>query len=48
MLTKVHQDVPAEMLKLILDGFTASDRTKTRVREFVLAYKRASTGTSGP
>lgn len=45
---KMHQDVPAEMLKLILDGFTASDRTKARVREFVLAYKRARTGASGP
>jgi hypothetical protein len=44
----MHQDVPAEMRKLILDGFTASDRTKARVREFVLAYKRARTRASGP
>lgn len=38
---KMHQDVPAEMLALILDGFTASNRTKNRVREFVKAYKLA-------
>lgn len=41
---KMHQDVPKDMLGLILDGFTASDRTKNRVREFVLAYKRARLG----
>jgi hypothetical protein len=41
---KMHQDVPADMLRLILDGFVASDFTKNRVREFVREYKRAPRG----
>jgi hypothetical protein len=36
---KMRQDVPVAMLRLILDGFAASDFTKNRVREFVRQYK---------
>jgi hypothetical protein len=39
---KMHQDVSAPVLALILDGFTASDYTKKRVREFVKNYKAAA------
>jgi len=38
---KMHQDAPAAMLGLILDGFVASDFTKNRVRQFVRDYKQA-------
>ena len=38
---KMQQDASEKMLKLVLDGFAASDLTKKRVREFVLAYKAA-------
>jgi hypothetical protein len=38
---KMHQDLRPDILGLILDGFTASDFTKNRVREFVKEYKRA-------
>ena len=36
---KMHQDMAPAMLQLILDGFTASDFTKNRVRDFVRQYK---------
>ena len=38
---RMHADLDPERLKLVLDGFTASDRTKNRVREFIKAYKLA-------
>lgn len=37
---KFHHNVSDVVLRLILDGFTASDFTKNRVREFVKAYKK--------
>jgi hypothetical protein len=39
---KMHQDIDAALLALILDGFTASDFTKKRVRDFVRDYKLAA------
>jgi hypothetical protein len=39
---KMHQDVTPEVLRLILDGFSASDLTKNRVRNFVRDYRRTA------
>jgi hypothetical protein len=39
-IAKMHRDVSPEMLCLILDGFSASDFTKNRVREFVKCKAR--------
>ena len=36
---KMHVRATEELLKLVLDGFSASAFTKNRVREFVLAHK---------
>jgi hypothetical protein len=45
---KMHQNAPAAMLRLILDGFDASDFTKNRVRRFVREYKRATRDPEAP
>jgi hypothetical protein len=37
---RMHHDVPPPMLCEILAGFTASDYTKNRVRDFVRDYRR--------
>jgi hypothetical protein len=39
---KMHQNASAAVLRLILDGFDASDFTKNRVRQFIREYKRAT------
>jgi hypothetical protein len=39
---KMHQDVTPEILRLILDGFSASELTKNRVRGFVRDYREAA------
>jgi hypothetical protein len=44
---KIQQSVRADILKLIVDGFIASDFTKNRVREFVKVYKRAAQNRPG-
>jgi hypothetical protein len=38
-LAKIHTDLDAAIVKLILDGFIASDFTKNRIRDFVKAYR---------
>ena len=38
---KMHQDVAPAILRLILDGFSASDLTRNRVRDFVRDYRLA-------
>jgi hypothetical protein len=38
---KMHQDASPEMLRLVLDGFSASEHTKNRVLNFIRAYKQA-------
>lgn len=38
---RMHRDTSPELLKLVFDGFLASDLTKKRVREFIQAYKAA-------
>jgi hypothetical protein len=40
-LARMHYDVSNQLLALILDGFTASDYTKNRVRRFVKEYKQS-------
>jgi hypothetical protein len=43
---KMHRDASPAVLKLVLEGFAASDFTKNRVRNFMLARKasRSQTG----
>lgn len=36
---KMHVDLSTQVLGWVLDGFTASDRTKYRVRQFVKEYR---------
>jgi hypothetical protein len=48
---KVHLDVPADILALVLDGFLASEYTKKRIRSFIAKYKadkKAALGSSAP
>jgi hypothetical protein len=37
---RMRQDLPSGLLRLILDGFNASEYTKNRVRNFVAEYRR--------
>lgn len=39
---KMHQDITPEILRLVLDGFSASDLTSKRVRDFVRDYRQAT------
>jgi len=39
---KMHRDASPEVLKLVLEGFSASDLTKNRVLKFVKDYREAS------
>jgi hypothetical protein len=38
-LARMHRELDAALVTLVLDGFTASDRTKQRIRGFVRDYK---------
>ena len=40
-LARMHRDASPELLKLVQDGFLASNLTKNRVREFIRAYRAA-------
>jgi hypothetical protein len=40
-LARIHDPLNPEILRLILDGFNASDFTKNGVRKFVTDYKAA-------
>jgi hypothetical protein len=42
---KMHRDASPAVLKLVLKGFSASDFTKNRVRDFVLARKASRSQT---
>lgn len=40
-IAKLQKDLSQKALALVLDGFTASDYTKYRLREFIKQYKQS-------
>ncbi len=46
-LAKPHRDIEASILAEIVSGFTASDYTKKRVRDFVRDYRAQSKASHG-
>jgi hypothetical protein len=38
-LARLHKNATLELCQLVLDGFTASDATKNRIRNFIREYR---------